>query len=300
MDEAKSGPSYGASFRHLRMTFGIKQKEMANAGISIQTVSRFEHNDAGLEIRHADTLLGFLPATLYEYVQSNIWLPLDGFDGFLNYMGVLMVQPNAASLMKNAALNARITYARCGEDKYLFRAVMFSGVVDDERQRRKERAVVMRHLLSVRQWTNYEFVLFRRALNGTLELDDTRQLWSKIVGVNNKRTRLNQRRQLLQVDALLTVLARAIEWGDFRLARRALVTLQELDDIGGDTSHLLRMRGLEALLQLRDPHGDFEAGRQLMRQLIDAARFLGDKAMVTRFSTKLTAAERDMKLSQQQ
>jgi transcriptional regulator with XRE-family HTH domain len=296
MDEAKSKPSYGGTFRHLRMTFGIKQKDMASAGISIQTVSRFEHNDAGLEIRNADTLLGFLPATLYEYVQSNVWLPLDGFDGFLNYMGVLMVQPNAAKLMAKAALNARITYARCGEDKYLFRAVMFAGATDDERQRHRERAVVMRHLLAVRQWTNYEFVLFRRALNGTLELDDTRQLWSKLVGVDSRRTRLNQRRQLLQVDALLTVLARAIEWGDYRLARRTLVTLQELDDIGGDTSHLLRMRGLEAQLAMRDPHGDVEAGRQLMRQLIDAAEFLGDKAMVTRLSNKLVAAERELKL----
>ncbi len=221
MDEAKTAPSYGATFRRLRMTFGVKQKELAAAGVSIQTVSRFEHNDTGLEIRHADTLLGFLPATLYEYVQSNIWLPLDGFDGFLNYLGVLMVQPNAESLLQNAALNARITYARCGEDKYLFRAVMFASAQNDELQRRKERTAVMRQLLAVRQWTNYEFVLFRRALRGTLQLDDARQLWSRLLGVGNKRRRLNQRRQLLQVDALLTVLSRSIAGQDFRLARRA-------------------------------------------------------------------------------
>jgi transcriptional regulator with XRE-family HTH domain len=281
------------------MTFGVKQKELAAAGVSIQTVSRFEHNDTGLDIRHADTLLGFLPATLYEYVQSNIWLPLDGFDGFLNYLGVLMVQPNAESLLQNAALNARITYARCGEDKYLFRAVMFASAQNDELQRRKERTAVMRQLLSVRQWTNYEFVLFRRALRGTLQLDDARQLWSRLLGVGNKRTRLNQRRQLLQVDALLTVLSRSIAGQDFRLARRALVTLQELDDIGGDTTHLLRMRGLEALLELRDPHGNVKAGEQLLRELIDAAAFLGDKGMVTQLSAELGSAVHDQQLNDQ-
>lgn len=299
MDEAKTASNYGATFRRLRMTFGVKQKELAAAGVSIQTVSRFEHNDTGLEIRHADTLLGFLPATLYEYVQSNIWLPLDGFDGFLNYLGVLMVQPNSESLLQNAALNARITYARCGEDKYLFRAVMFASAQNDELQRRKERTAVMRQLLSVRQWTNYEFVLFRRALRGTLQLDDARQLWSRLLGVGNKRTRLNQRRQLLQVDALLTVLSRSIAGQDFRLARRALVTLQELDDIGGDTTHLLRMRGLEALLELRDPHGNVEAGEQLLRELIDAAAFLGDKGMVTQLSAELGSAVHDQQLNDQ-
>jgi transcriptional regulator with XRE-family HTH domain len=299
MDEAKTASNYGATFRRLRMTFGVKQKELAAAGVSIQTVSRFEHNDTGLEIRHADTLLGFLPATLYEYVQSNIWLPLDGFDGFLNYLGVLMVQPNAESLLQNAALNARITYARCGEDKYLFRAVMFASAQNDELQRHKERTAVMRQLLAVRQWTNYEFVLFRRALRGTLQLDDARQLWSRLLGVGNKRTRLNQRRQLLQVDALLTVLSRSIAGQDFRLARRALVTLQELDDIGGDTTHLLRMRGLEALLELRDPHGNVAAGEQLLRELIDAAAFLGDKGMVTQLSAELGAAVHDQQLNDQ-
>jgi transcriptional regulator with XRE-family HTH domain len=299
MDEAKTASNYGATFRRLRMTFGVKQKELAAAGVSIQTVSRFEHNDTGLDIRHADTLLGFLPATLYEYVQSNIWLPLDGFDGFLNYLGVLMVQPNAESLLQNAALNARITYARCGEDKYLFRAVMFASAQNDELQRRKERTAVMRQLLSVRQWTNYEFVLFRRALRGTLQLDDARQLWSRLLGVGNKRTRLNQRRQLLQVDALLTVLSRSIAGQDFRLARRALVTLQELDDIGGDTTHLLRMRGLEALLELRDPHGNVKAGEQLLRELIDAAAFLGDKGMVTQLSAELGSAVHDQQLNDQ-
>lgn len=296
MDEVTSTLSYGASFRRLRMNFGVKQKDLVDAGISIQTISRFEHNESGLEVRHADALLGFLPATLYEYVQSNIWLPLDGFDGFLNYMGVLMVQPNAAHLLKNAALNARITYARSGEEKYLFRAVMLGSVQNDEQQRRKERVAVMRHLLSVRQWTNYEFVLFRRALKGTLQLDDARELWPKLIGVDNKRTRLNQRRQLLQVDALLMVLARATDWRDFRLARRVLATLQKLDDIGGDTTHLLRMRGLEAVLELRDPHGDVEKGHQLLRQLIDAAVFLGDQAMAAKLSTKLRAAERERQL----
>lgn len=294
MDETKKNMSYGETFRRLRLTFGLKQKDLASSGLSVQTVSRFEKDATRLGVRHADALLGFLPATLFEYVQSNVWLPLDGFDGFLNYLGLIMVQPGERHLLARSALNARITYARSGEEKYLLRAVMLSASSDD-RQRRRERAAVMRHLLVVRSWTNYEYFLFRRALCGTLELDDSRQLWTKIADNCSARSRLNQRRQLLQVDALLAVLRRAIDEGDYRLGRQALTVLHRLDGIGGDTGHLMQLRTLTAELEMRDPNGNVDAGRRQLQDLIAAAEFLGDGVLVSELSETLVTCERRLR-----
>ncbi|WP_155286856.1 helix-turn-helix domain-containing protein [Lacticaseibacillus zhaodongensis] len=285
--------NYGAAFRELRRDFGLRQKDLVVAGLSAQTVSRFEKYDTGLSITRVAGLLGQVPATIYEYTIVLETAPIDGFDGFLNYVSHLSTRPDAHAMLEALGLRNRIRYAATGNIEFRMRAVMLSDS-KDVHLRASERKSVLDYLQRVQHWTKLEFILLRRSLDTVLELTDVLRVWTQLTedfAHTQDEPRLTQRMTAVQAQALLHITTMAINSDNFFLAHRCIDVLHGLDALSGDTNKQFWLRSLEANLMMRDPQSSTRSGRELLKELIAASEFVEEPTTTRRLEKLLADSE---------
>lgn len=284
--------NYGAAFRELRRDFGLRQKDLVVSGLSAQTVSRFEKYDVGLGITRLAGLLGQVPATMYEYTVVLEAAPIDGFDGFLNYVSYFATRSDAKAKFAALALRYRISFAATGNVKYRMRAVMLTDS-HDSHLRASERQTVLDYLRGVRHWTKYEFILLRRSLDTVLELDDVLHVWGQLSEnfATTGEDRLTQRLTAVQAQALLHTCTLALDSDDYHLARRCISVLRNLPALSGDIGKQFWLRSLEAELMMRDSTASTQAGRDLLTELIAASEFAGEPLITARLRKILAGSE---------